>query len=628
MEWHQQPKLSIVEKSGEPISQEVNLVQASLSGYAPSPHDIREELDRIRQSTIFANSERITRFLQFTVEQALAGNADKLKEYVIGVEVYDRKPPYHPGEDSIVRTEARRLRRKLKEYYESEGKTDPVFIYFRPGSYAPVFRVASSVEAQPEESKQKANSPTGSGISIAVLPFNTLTDDPLTRTCANGLTHELIDAFNKTDGFQVVAERSSVQIASQSLAIPQIAQNLGVQFLIDGTVATEGDRCRATAQLVHQDGFQIWSERFETHLERDSVFQVLERIASALVSRVRSSCGNIENSQDQASPSKVAAYHQILTAEALLSEGRSDHLQEGLRRFEAIVRTVPDYARAHAGIAGSHCLVALSGAPGSALAVARGKDAVLRAISMQPDMIAAHSWLGYLSALEWKWNEAELSFKKALSLGGSATSRRHFAQFLCALERFDEAWSLLQQSEQEDSFSQEQKMAHCRYLYISRQFGEMRSYAADGSIYGAQPPESRVYLALSQMQLGHRGVARDMAHELRSEAGSQPAMMGRIAEILALCDDKEQAVNLVNDWRLLARDSPLSLFRQTLLLLALGDPAAALSVLAKALDEREPELMWLGSEPAFDSVRKHPAFLQILERIKPEQQRFSASSAG
>jgi hypothetical protein len=101
---------------------------------------IREQLSRIVQSTVFAQSERLSRFLRFTVEMTLAGDAEQLKEYVIGTEVYDRKPPYHPNIDSIVRSEARRLRSKLKEYYESAGQADPIFVYYRIGSYVPVFK--------------------------------------------------------------------------------------------------------------------------------------------------------------------------------------------------------------------------------------------------------------------------------------------------------------------------------------------------------------------------------------------------------------------------------------------------------------------------------------------------------
>jgi hypothetical protein len=101
---------------------------------------IRKEVSRILESPIFVQSDRLGRFLRYTVETTLAGDGETLKEYLIGTEVYGRKPPYHPSEDSIVRSEARRLRSKLKEYYQSVGRNDSVLIHYRPGSYVPAFR--------------------------------------------------------------------------------------------------------------------------------------------------------------------------------------------------------------------------------------------------------------------------------------------------------------------------------------------------------------------------------------------------------------------------------------------------------------------------------------------------------
>lgn len=88
-------------------------------------HEVRSELDRLLRSPLFLQSDRLGRFLRFAIENALSGKSDLLKEYVIGTEIYGRKPPYHPSQDSIVRTEARRLRAKLKEYCESEGGKIP-----------------------------------------------------------------------------------------------------------------------------------------------------------------------------------------------------------------------------------------------------------------------------------------------------------------------------------------------------------------------------------------------------------------------------------------------------------------------------------------------------------------------
>src|SRR5580658_4709868 len=152
----------------------------------PSEQEIRAELDRLLQSTTFLQSDRLGRFLRFAIENALSGHADVLKEYVIGTEVYDRKPPYHPSQDSIVRTEARRLRAKLKDYYESEGKQNPDFIYFRPGTYVPLFRRTESLSglAAQGPSPQSDLLVKGDGVGVGILSFVDLSNRPLSASCA------------------------------------------------------------------------------------------------------------------------------------------------------------------------------------------------------------------------------------------------------------------------------------------------------------------------------------------------------------------------------------------------------------------------------------------------------------
>ncbi len=112
---------------------------------------IRAQLDRILSSEIFVHAERLSRFLRFAVEQAIQGQGDKLKEYVLGVEVFDRESSYDPRTDPIVRVEAGRLRSKLREYYETHGRDDPILIDLFKGGYAPVFRLQTR---KPQESLQ------------------------------------------------------------------------------------------------------------------------------------------------------------------------------------------------------------------------------------------------------------------------------------------------------------------------------------------------------------------------------------------------------------------------------------------------------------------------------------------
>ena len=184
-----------------------------------SEQEVRAELDRLLQSAPFLQSGRLGRFLRFAIENALAGNTDQLKEYVIGTEVYDRKPPYHPSQDSIVRTEARRLRAKLKEYYESEGKQNPVFIYFRPGTYVPVFR-RNDNRAEPSSRAASPESELlvkGGGVAVAVLPFVDLSNRPLSALCAQAVTEELIDGMAHADGIRVIARPVSAAARGSSV---------------------------------------------------------------------------------------------------------------------------------------------------------------------------------------------------------------------------------------------------------------------------------------------------------------------------------------------------------------------------------------------------------------------------
>lgn len=170
---------------------------------------IREELSRILESPIFVQSDRLGRFLRYTVETTLAGDAERLKEYVIGTEVYDRRPPYHPSMDSIVRSEARRLRSKLKEYYESVGRNDSVFIYYRPGSYVPAFRRRDNQE--------------GGGLA---------TDRALRELLTEGLV-------------------------AKALEVPSVSRQINLQIVFEGTVRVLRPRAESPGSTESKSGRNV-----------------------------------------------------------------------------------------------------------------------------------------------------------------------------------------------------------------------------------------------------------------------------------------------------------------------------------------------------------------------------------
>src|SRR5580693_2483441 len=134
-------------------SSERDIPNSSSSAGELTPDTVRATLDKILSSPGFANAERLTRFLRYTVEETLNGQTDKLKESLLGIDVFGRKPSYDPRVDAVVRTEAVKLRARLRDYYESEGREDEIIIDLPKGGYIPVFRFR---EKEPPESSLPA----------------------------------------------------------------------------------------------------------------------------------------------------------------------------------------------------------------------------------------------------------------------------------------------------------------------------------------------------------------------------------------------------------------------------------------------------------------------------------------
>jgi serine/threonine-protein kinase len=244
------------------------------------PDPIDRQLARIVSSPGFAGSPRMVRFLVFAVHETLRGNAGELKEIVIGSSVFDRDSGYDTRLDPIVRVEARRLRTKLKAYYETEGRHDAIVIDLPRGSYVPVFRRPSegmfpAIEPQPQEFE-----------SIAVLPFRNLDEGHDSAYFAAGLAEELIHALTRVPRLRVVAWNSASWLREPGAGMEAVPQNLNAAYILRGSLRKTGRRLRIAAQLVQTaTGHYLWSETWERRV-RD-VFTVQEQVATAIANSLR-----------------------------------------------------------------------------------------------------------------------------------------------------------------------------------------------------------------------------------------------------------------------------------------------------------------------------------------------------
>ncbi len=249
----------------------------------PSADSVHQQLKKILKSPIFSRSKELCRFLQFAVEQKLRNRSVRLKEYLIGVTVFERGETFNPGTDPIVRVQARRLRSKLSLYYETDGRADTVLIELPSGGYVPVFHFRAATEHARGPNLLDGGSPE-TRRSVVVLPFVNMGPDENERF-SDGLTEELIHVLSKAADLRVVARTSSFHFKGKTDDIRSIGIRLGVDALVEGSVRSDGNRLRVSAGLIDvADGGLLWSGVYEQTAAE--MFAVQEDISEQIAKKI------------------------------------------------------------------------------------------------------------------------------------------------------------------------------------------------------------------------------------------------------------------------------------------------------------------------------------------------------
>jgi adenylate cyclase len=247
---------------------------------------ILTELERILGSPLFAHAERQRRFLKFIVTETLAGRADQISGYTVGIRVYDRDRGFEPMLDPIVRVEAGRLRAKLREYYDGNGQSDPIRIGLDKGSYVATIRggglaLVTGSNRTPTFVESMAEKP-----SLLVLPFTSEDSFPRRDSFADGITEDLITDLSKLRNVFIVSRHVSYMSKRTQKAPRTIAWNLGVHYLLEGSVRYAGERIRVSTQLVDAvSGQALWAARYDRELGEK--FAVQDDVTRNIVQAIR-----------------------------------------------------------------------------------------------------------------------------------------------------------------------------------------------------------------------------------------------------------------------------------------------------------------------------------------------------
>jgi serine/threonine-protein kinase len=570
----------------------------------PDKRAISLQLNRILASREFSGAERMRRFLQLVVTETLDGRAGALKEYVIGVSVFDRSSSFDPGSDPIVRVEARRLRAKLENYYQGEGRGDSVLIELPKGRYSPRF----------EERNRSTDGQRPGPKVIAVLPFQSLGGSEEGRYFADGLTWELTHRLTAIEGLSVTAWNSAAQAGSGSDPIAAAAK-LNASAVLTGSVRSDRARIRIVAQLIDaSSGLYLWSEVYDTAMQ--DVLAVQDDIACSIAARLRVKLG-------AAAPSRPVynseAFQLYLQGRAHCGQRTAEALRRSLECFERATEIDANFSRAWAGIADMYRLYAEYAVQHPSKAVPLAKRAALRALEIDSSLAEAHSSLGLILGLsEWRWSEAEAHVRRSLDLNpGYATAHHWFgSDLLTVLGRFDEALEELEIAHRLDPLS----------LVITEAVGYVHMLqsrydkAVDvyKSIIRSDPQFYKGHSALGRVliQMGRYEEAISALEKAAEIAGFVPSILGAIGQAYALQGNEPKARSTLAELeRLQALSGYIPATSFAVIFAGLGEYNQAIECLRRGAEEHHLSVPAAAVHPAYDKLREMASFRELMRMM-------------
>ncbi len=366
---------------------------------------IREQLSRLLGSSLFTHAERLGRFLKFVVDETLEGRADRLNQFAIAIDVFDRDESFDPTVDAIVRVEAGRLRSKLLEYYDELGSGDPIRIELPKRSYAATFQFRSATEASVslENAAQDSailssndSNKTTSLIepTIAVLPFVNMSPDPEQEYFADGVTEDLITDLSKLPGISVISRQSTFSYKGAAVSVQQVCDELGANLVLEGSVRKVGNRVRITAQLIEgSSGHHLWAQRYDRDL--GNLFDIQDEVNQKIISACRLQLSDSDRKNlERRGTDVIDAYDYVLRG---IKETQANTVEGSVRArycFESALELDPDYALAYARLAFNYIFRwLLDWSKSREESIDKGFELAMQAVALDGRLAVAHATL-------------------------------------------------------------------------------------------------------------------------------------------------------------------------------------------------------------------------------------------
>jgi TolB-like protein/DNA-binding winged helix-turn-helix (wHTH) protein/Flp pilus assembly protein TadD len=453
--------------------------------------------------------------------------------------------------------------------------------------------------------------------SLAVLPLDNLSGDASQNYFADGMTDELITDLAQISALRVISRTSVMVYKGARKPLPEIARELNVDAVVEGTVLRSGDQVRITAQLIEAPADKhLWAASYEGDLRDTLALQ--KKVASAIADQIRINL----TPQEQAALKNVKvvnpeAYESYLKGRYFWNKRRADSLKVALAYFNQAIEEDPKYAQAYSGLADTYALLGdwQYAVMTPKEAFPKAKAAAIKALELDSALGEAHNSLAFvLDGFDWDLDAGGREFRRAIELNpGYATAHHWYAWHLSLLGRYDEAIAEMRKAENLDPLS----------LIINADLAELLvlAHSYDESIRQSRKTiEMDPNFALAHNQLAQAYLQKHMYHEAVAElqkavqlSGGSPTCIANLARAYVVSGKRSEAVKLLSGLK--KRSNPGYSYASEIAMIyaSLGDTDQAMNWLEKGYEERFNPGVLL--RPGFDPLRSDSRFQNLVHRI-------------
>ena len=459
--------------------------------------------------------------------------------------------------------------------------------------------------------------PSGREISIAVLPFVSMSPDPENEYFSDGLTEEIIASLSKIRSFKVTSRTSAMRYKGTNKRLQEVANELHVQYVLEGGVRKQGNNLRITAQLIDAlPDSHLWAEKYRGTME--DVFEIQEKVAEEIAETLR-----VKLSPDEAadlrkrSTESSEAYQLYLEGRFHWHKRTEDSLKKSIEYFQRAIQTDQGFAPAYMGLADSYNFLVFFSFLAPREAIPHSRSAALKALGIDNDLAEAHSSLAWaLHYYDWNWLEAEKEYKKAIQLKDNySLTHQFYSDYLLSMERIEEAIKETERSIELDPFSLPNNAAMGHAFKLGRRYENaitqfQKTIELDEYFPGAHLFIGETYLFTGQYQLAipHLKRADSLFHSSvlsLSYLGYAFALMGKIEEVNQILRQLDE----------LSKEHYVDSFLQAIIHVGLGDKERAFEWLLKGYEERSHWLVFLKVDPKLDPIRSDTRYQKLIELV-------------